>query len=140
MTNKQTDAIEAADAPMSMKEQCAEIALTKHGGDGGWVSGDYNHGMRDAGVRIANQIRALSDEPSERDLLEGKYHLGDRLTKVSGASWTGHVVGFYRSTLTEIGYAIESENEPGSVQIYPEKALTKITSHLEKGKADGYTT
>lgn len=88
-------------------------------------------------VREIIAIRALSDEPSERDLLEGKYHLGDRLTKVSGASWTGHVVGFYRSTLTEIGYAIESENEPGSVQIYPEKALTKITSHLEKGKADG---
>ena len=52
-----------------------------------------------------------------------KFTLGDRVTKVSGARWTGHVVGFYSASLTPVGYAVESENEPGSVQIYPETAL-----------------
>ena len=52
-----------------------------------------------------------------------KYKLGDRLTKKSGSSWTGKVVGYYTTSLTARGYAIESENEPGSVQIYPESAL-----------------
>lgn len=52
-----------------------------------------------------------------------KYALGDRVTKPKGASWTGRVVGYYSTELTPIGYAVESENEPGSVQIYPETAL-----------------
>lgn len=56
---------------------------------------------------------------------DAKWKLGDRLTKTKGSSWTGHVVGFYSTSLTPIGYAIESENEPGSVQIYPESALTE---------------
>lgn len=55
--------------------------------------------------------------------MQPKYKLGDLLTKTKGSSWTGHVVGFYSTTLTPIGYAIESVNEPGSVQIYPENAL-----------------
>lgn len=53
-----------------------------------------------------------------------KFQLGDRVTKTKGSSWTGLVVGFYSTSLTPIGYAVESENEPGSVQIYPESALT----------------
>lgn len=53
-----------------------------------------------------------------------KFKLGDRVTKTKGSSWTGHVVGFYSTNLTPIGYAVESENEPGSVQIYPEAALS----------------
>jgi hypothetical protein len=52
-----------------------------------------------------------------------KFNLGDRVTKTKGSSWTGLVVGFYSTSLTPIGYAVESENEPGSVQIYPESAL-----------------
>lgn len=52
-----------------------------------------------------------------------KFKLGDRVTKAKGSSWTGHVVGFYSTSLTPVGYAVESENEPGSVQIYPEAAL-----------------
>ena len=54
------------------------------------------------------------------------FKLGDRVTKLRGSSWTGRVVGFYGTALTKVGYAIESENEPGSVQIYPESALTKM--------------
>jgi len=52
------------------------------------------------------------------------FALGDRVCKVGGASWQGHVVGFYGTALTPIGYAVESEREPGSVQIYPERALS----------------
>lgn len=56
------------------------------------------------------------------------YDIGARLTKKSGSSWTGHVVGFYSTELTPEGYAIESENEPGSVQIYPLKALVEMST------------
>lgn len=55
-----------------------------------------------------------------------KYGLGMRLTKIRGSSWQGLVVGFYSTDLTPVGYAIESEREPGSVQIYPEAALKRI--------------
>lgn len=52
-----------------------------------------------------------------------KWALGERVTKIKGSSWTGKIVGFYSTALTPVGYAVESENEPGSVQIYPESAL-----------------
>ena len=52
-----------------------------------------------------------------------RYRMGDRVTKTKGSSWTGRVVGFYSTSLTPEGYAVESENEPGSVQIYPVGAL-----------------
>lgn len=58
------------------------------------------------------------------DATARKFKIGDRVTKTKGSSWTGHVVGFYSTSLTPVGYAVESENEPGSVQIYPEAALT----------------
>lgn len=51
------------------------------------------------------------------------FRIGDRVTKVSGSSWTGTIVGIYSTKLTPEGYCVESENEPGSVQIYPAKAL-----------------
>ena len=54
-----------------------------------------------------------------------RYRLGDRLTKIKGSNWTGRVVGFYSTSLTPEGYAIESETERGSVQIYPVGALEK---------------
>lgn len=54
------------------------------------------------------------------------YSHGQWLTKRSGASWTGLVVGFYSTSLTPIGYCIESDAETGSVQIYPERALKAV--------------
>lgn len=54
-----------------------------------------------------------------------KFQLGDRVTKIKGSSWTGRVVGFYSTALTPVGYAVESETETGSVQIYPQSALVK---------------
>lgn len=55
---------------------------------------------------------------------EMKFKLGDWVQKTKGSSWRGHVVGFYSTTLTPIGYCVESNWEPGSVQIYPESALS----------------
>ena len=54
----------------------------------------------------------------------GVFAIGDRVTKIKGSAWTGRVVGTYSTALTPEGYAIESENELGSVQIYPAAALT----------------
>lgn len=57
---------------------------------------------------------------------ERAFQLGDRVTKISGSKWTGRVVGFYSTALTPEGYAVESETETGSVQIYPAKALRML--------------
>lgn len=53
----------------------------------------------------------------------GKFKLGDSVRKTRGSQWKGIVVGFYSTSLTPIGYAVESNTEKGSVQIYPEAAL-----------------
>lgn len=52
-----------------------------------------------------------------------QFALGDMVQKKGRASWRGKVVGWYRTDLTALGYAVESEFEPGSVQIYPETGL-----------------
>nr|WP_296764124.1 hypothetical protein [Rhodococcus sp. (in: high G+C Gram-positive bacteria)] len=57
-----------------------------------------------------------------------KYALGTRVRKTKGASWQGTVVGHYSTTLTPDGVCVESEREPGSVQIYPVAALEEISS------------
>ncbi len=65
-----------------------------------------------------------------------KFQLGDRVTKTKGSNWTGRVVGFYSTSLTPIGYAVESETEKGSVQIYPEQALRPFLPDPEPVKVD----
>lgn len=54
---------------------------------------------------------------------EPKFRLGDRVRKIKGSSWQGRIVGTYSTTLTPEGYCVESEREPGSVQLYPAAAL-----------------
>lgn len=56
----------------------------------------------------------------------GCWKIGTRLRKKGGASWHGRVVGYYSTDLTPVGYAVESEREPGSVQIYPAAALEPV--------------
>lgn len=56
----------------------------------------------------------------------GQFKIGTRVRKKSGSSWQGRVVGYYSTALTPIGYAVESEREPGSVQIYPAAALQSV--------------
>lgn len=60
-----------------------------------------------------------------------KFEIGDRVRKVSGSSWQGHVCGFYSTTLTPQGYCVESEREIGSVQLYPESALELMPTAKE---------
>ncbi len=55
-----------------------------------------------------------------------KFYVGDRVRKTKGSSWQGIVVGTYSTTLTPEGYCVESEREPGSVQIYPKNALEEV--------------
>ena len=52
-----------------------------------------------------------------------KFQLGDQVAKIRGSSWHGRIVGWYSTSLTPEGYAVESDHEPGSVQIYPAAAL-----------------
>lgn len=47
----------------------------------------------------------------------------DSVRKKRGGQWHGKVVGSYSTGLTPEGYAVESDREPGSVQIYPVSAL-----------------
>jgi len=94
----------------------------------GWCLGSIPsnvHDLADYLARINDAIRALAPpaEPSRDEAVRGLFKIGDRVTKRSGSSWTGYVVGTYSTKLTPEGYAIESENEPGSVQIYPAAAL-----------------
>lgn len=56
----------------------------------------------------------------------GWWPLGTRVRKIKGSSWQGPVVGTYSTSLTPEGYAVESEREPGSVQIYPRAALELV--------------
>lgn len=56
----------------------------------------------------------------------GCWLIGTRVRKKSGAQWQGRIVGYYSTTLTDVGYAVESEFEKGSVQIYPARALECI--------------
>lgn len=58
-----------------------------------------------------------------------------RVRKIKGSSWQGPIVGFYSTVLTPVGYCVESEREPGSVQIYPESALEPVPTPA--GDRDG---
>lgn len=68
------------------------------------------------------------------------YSYGDRVRKKSGSSWHGKVVGWYATDLTKLGWCVESEREPGSVQIYPEAALEDLglTYHAVKPEHSKY--
>jgi len=53
------------------------------------------------------------------------FGIGDKVRKVRGSQWRGRVVGWYSTELTPEGYAVESDTERGSVQIYPASALER---------------
>lgn len=96
----------------------------------GWL---YTRGEDDADILLDYRDSELRQAGYKEEALcrtkaaaNRKFRLGDRVTKTKGSSWTGLVVGFYSTSLTPIGYAVESENEPGSVQIYPESALDAV--------------
>lgn len=55
-----------------------------------------------------------------------RWACGTRVRKITGSSWQRRIVGFYQTALNPEGYCVESEREPGSVQIYPAKALEEV--------------
>jgi hypothetical protein len=59
-----------------------------------------------------------------------RFAIGDRVEKEFGSEWHGRVCGFYSTPLTPRGYCVESEREPGSVQIYPQAALLPIREEV----------
>ena len=112
--------------------------------------GHYDYGWADSDVAGASAKRGLSEavvrdisakksEPQwmldvrlkalrtfESRPKPGAFRLGDLVKKVSGSAWEGRIVGTYSTALTPEGYAVESASHPGSVQIYPAKALTLV--------------
>lgn len=101
-------------------------SMYSHRGDGIPTQFTYPQEIRDAAIALA--VAALTDNIAAE---QRTFALGDRVTKIKGSSWTGKVVGFYSTALTPEGYAIESENEPGSVQIYPVSAIRKEAANLK---------
>lgn len=87
-----------------------------HGNDWDWGE-TGEHGIAGYRPKPTEQTQAPSPE------LSFQWSRGTRVEKIKGSAWTGKVVGFYSTDLTPEGYAVESENEPGSVQIYPRAAL-----------------
>lgn len=75
-----------------------------------------------AAHRETAEARALAKAMQWPD----QWPLGTRVRKRKGSSWQGRVVGYYSTDLTPCGYAVESEREPGSVQIYPKAAFEVI--------------
>lgn len=83
----------------------------------------FNPDDPQASTWCADQIDA---EDIEYVRSSGRFALGQRVRKIRGSPWQGLIVGFYSTTLTPDGYAVESEREPGSVQIYPASALEEV--------------
>lgn len=69
---------------------------------------------------------ALYTAPIAQTAPQGKFRTGDLVKKSTGSEWVGHVCGWYSTTMTPEGYAVESEAHAGSVQIYPAKALEAV--------------
>lgn len=107
-----------------------------------WATWHSRHGGKlgpgPAFVEAISAALTLKDDPGNGGdgEAERNFKLGDRVAKKSGSSWHGQIVGFYSTYLTPIGYCVESEREPGSVQIYPEAALV-LSSYRKRSEADG---
>lgn len=90
------------------------------------LSRDYAEKMLDA-VLIELGLEYRDGHIVDPAVFGGKFQIGDRVRKTKGSSWQGIIVGTYNTVLTTHGYAVESEREKGSVQIYPEAALELVT-------------
>jgi dihydrofolate reductase (trimethoprim resistance protein) len=51
---------------------------------------------------------------------------GECVKKKSGADWHGVICGWYRTDLTEVGYAVRSIYERNAVQVFPASALVSM--------------
>jgi len=104
--------------------RCVPAEITEDGKTwtlmGGWYVTPQHIGLE---LKMYNAYlpAPLAEQPD----IGRKFKIGDRVQKTKGSAWHGRVVGFYSTDLTPIGYAVESEREPGSVQIYPEAAIAQ---------------
>lgn len=65
-----------------------------------------------------------------------QFKIGDTVCKTKGSKWQGKIVGQYSTALTPNGYAVESDTETGSVQIYPASALELAAAGAISGRAE----
>ena len=86
-----------------------------------------------------NGVTIKHDAALQPAAAPGKFHLGTLVRKKSGAEWQGRIVGSYSTTLTPIGWAVESTAHAGSVQIYPEAALELVEGAASQEPAEKRT-
>lgn len=128
---------ELVEVTQADEERVAEIEWFV---DGGFSESERAHMAR---AFARHRIAAAPTAWSQRTVADDEWRptgnpkIGDRVTKIKGSSWTGRIVGYYSTSLTPVGYCVESENEPGSVQIYPASALRHAVtaSHATQGDA-----
>lgn len=102
----------------------AQLRAAVKGPDG------YSSWQEAATAERARRVRAEANVANLRAVAMPAQHttfqLGQTVKKKSGSQWEGEVVGFYSTTLTPEGYAVESSTHKGSVQIYPAAALEAL--------------
>lgn len=103
---------------------------------GEWRNGedrikDHRKNTEEAGFLVRDVYATAQPAPSATT-----FRLGDHVRKTKGSQWKGRVVGTYSTTLTPEGYAVESDTEKGSVQIYPVGALELVVEDVQKPTAD----
>lgn len=108
-------ALDYSDDVFSLK-----VEASKHAADAETVRRE-----RDQLIRELAELRGTSAHV-QRAPEEWAFSRGERVRKKSGAWWEGIVVGFYSTTQSPRGYAVQLENMFGPVQIYPEAALERM--------------
>lgn len=92
------------------------------------------HGMPPQNGSLVARLEALVERAAQLEMesrasklnvSKWMYEIGDRVRKKSGSWWEGKVVGFYSTMQTPRGYAVQlqTRDDNGPVQIYPESAL-----------------
>lgn len=114
-----------ADGGRYFYETCHNFTECDHGDCGEYTEGKNDGKLVEFLWNNRNTILAALNQSGSDELIPftPEWPMGTLVSKKSGSSWTGKVVGFYSTELTPEGYAIESSSETGSVQIYPRKAL-----------------
>ena len=98
---------------------------------------EYANSWLQACIQKKAESSAQQAAPASQDAEDEKFHLGQRVRKIKGSRWQGRIVGTYRTKMTAEGYAVESETEVGSVQIYPASALELFDSDAARAKQEG---
>lgn len=88
-----------------------------------FLRGDAAYDEEIGGVILINAQKAIATAIDRFTEAAHTFPLGTRVTKLRGSSWTGRVCGHYTPTNGIEGVIVESENEPGSCQLYPNSAM-----------------